>query len=102
MLEVFITSRVRRKLIILYAKYPDFKTHVRGLAKLLKEDAGNVQRELIKLERVGFLRVVPKKNTKIYQANRTFPMFRELQSMVLKSQRRGSDGTVQRRTGTTQ
>ncbi len=88
MLEVFITSRVRRKLIILYAKYPDFKTHVRGLAKLLKEDAGNVQRELIKLERVGFLRVTPKKNTKVYLANRQFPLFRELQSMVLKSQRR--------------
>ena len=41
MLDVFITSRVRRKIIVVYAKYPDFKTHVRGLAKLIKEDAGN-------------------------------------------------------------
>ena len=90
MLETFITSRVRRKLVILYAKYPDFNTHVRGLAKLLKEDAGNIQRELARLEAVGFLRSVPKKNTKIYHANRQFPIFRELQSMVLKSQRRPS------------
>ena len=37
MLDVFITSRVRRKIIVIYAKYPDFKTHVRGLAKLIKE-----------------------------------------------------------------
>lgn len=87
MLDTFITSRVRRKLIILYAKYPDFKTHVRGLAKLLKEDAGNVQRELLRLEQVGFLRSASKKNTKVFQANRQFPIFRELQSMVLKSQR---------------
>jgi hypothetical protein len=90
MLDTFITSRVRRKLVILYAKYPDFNTHVRGLAKLLKEDAGNIQRELAKLEQVGFLRSQPKKNTKIYHVNRQFPIFRELQSMVLKSQRRNN------------
>ncbi len=64
MLDVFITSRVRRKIIVIYAKYPDFKTHVRGLAKLIKEDAGNIQRELKRLEKVGFLvserRAIPK------------------------------------------
>ena len=37
MLDVFITSRVRRKIVVVYAKYPDFRTHVRGLAKLIKE-----------------------------------------------------------------
>ena len=39
MLDVFITSRVRRKIIVVYAKYPDFRTHVRGLAKLIKENS---------------------------------------------------------------
>ena len=87
MLEVFITSRVRRKIIILYSKYPDFKTHVRALAKLLKEDAGNVQRELKNLAEVGFLRTQQKKNTKIYSLDPQFELFKELQSMVLKSQR---------------
>jgi endonuclease V-like protein UPF0215 family len=51
MLDTFITSRVRRKIIVVYAKYPDFKTHVRGLAKLIKEDAGNIQRELKRLKK---------------------------------------------------
>ena len=46
MLDIFITSRVRRKIVVVFAKYPDFKAHVRGLAKLLKEDPGNIQREL--------------------------------------------------------
>lgn len=86
MLEVFITSRVRRKIIILYAKYPDFQTHVRGLAKLIREDAGNIQRELTKLAQIGFLESKKKKNTKVYSVNRRFPLFKELQSMVLKSQ----------------
>jgi DNA-binding MarR family transcriptional regulator len=55
MLDTIITSRVRRKIIIVYAKYPDFKTHVRGLAKLIREDPGNIQRELKRLEKIGFL-----------------------------------------------
>lgn len=87
MLDVFITSRVRRKIIVVYAKFPDFKTHVRGLAKLIKEDAGNIQRELKRLEKVGFLVSEKQGNTKIYSTNKSFPIFKELQGIVLKSQR---------------
>ena len=90
MLDVFITSRVRRKIVIIYAKYPDFKTHVRGLAKLVKEDAGNIQRELKRLEKVGFLISEKQGNTKIYYTNKHFAIFKELQSIVLKSQRAGT------------
>jgi DNA-binding MarR family transcriptional regulator len=87
MLDTFITSRVRRKIIVIYAKYPDFKTHVRGLAKLIKEDAGNIQRELKKLEKVGFLHSEKQANTKVYYTNKQFAIFKELQGIVLKSQR---------------
>ena len=87
MLDTFITSRVRRKIIIVYAKYPDFKTHVRGLAKLIREDAGNIQRELKKLEKIGFLISEKKGNSKIYYTNKQFILFKELQSIVIKSQR---------------
>ena len=86
MLDVFITSRVRRKIVVVYAKYPDFKTHVRGLAKLIKEDPGNIQRELKRLEKAGFLLSEKVGNTKIYATNRQFAIFKELQSIVLKSQ----------------
>jgi len=70
-----------------YAKYPDFKTHVRGLAKLIKEDAGNIQRELKRLEKAGFLISEKQGNTKMYHTNKQFIIFKELQSIVLKSQR---------------
>ena len=92
MLVVFITSRVRRKIIVVYAKFPDFKTHVRGLAKLIKEDPGNIQRELKRLEKVGFLISEKQGNTKIYSTNKSFPIFKELQAIVLKSQRAGQKG----------
>jgi DNA-binding MarR family transcriptional regulator len=86
MLDILITSRVRRKILVVYAKYPDFKTHVRGLAKLIKEDPGNIQRELRKLEKAGFLISEKQANTKIYHTNKHYPLFKELQSIVLKSQ----------------
>jgi len=86
MLDVFITSRVRRKILIVFAKYPDFKTHVRGLSKLIKEDPGNIQRELRRLEKGKFLIVSKKGNTTIYQTNKQFPLLKELQSMVIKSE----------------
>lgn len=86
MLDVFITSRVRRKIIVVYAKYPDFRTHVRGLAKLIKEDPGNIQRELKRLEKAGFLLSEKQGNTKIYSTNKHFAIFKELQSIVIKSQ----------------
>jgi predicted transcriptional regulator with HTH domain len=86
MLDAFITSRVRRKIVVVYAKYPDFKTHVRGLAKLIKEDPGNIQRELKRLAKSDFLRVEKKGNSKIYSTNKAFPIFKELQNIVIKSQ----------------
>jgi predicted transcriptional regulator len=97
-LDVFITSRVRRKIVVVYAKYPDFHTHVRGLAKLIKEDPGNIQRELKRLEKVGFLAAEKQGNTKIYSTNKQFPIFKELQSIVIKSQQQSGAGRPKRTT----
>lgn len=97
MLDVFITSRVRRKILVVFAKYPDFKTHCRGLSKLIKEDAGNIQRELKRLEKGNFLIVTKRGNTNIYQTNKQFPLLKELQSMVIKSQQM-SDKKTQSKT----
>ena len=94
MLDVFITSRVRRKILIVFAKYPDFRTHVRGLSKLIKEDPGNIQRELRRLEKGKFLIVTKKGNTTIYQTNKQFPLLKELQSMVIKSEQLKKQGKV--------
>lgn len=90
MLDIFITSRVRRKVIMVYAKYPDFKTHVRNLSKLIKEDPGNVQRELKKLERAGFLLSEKVGNSRTYFTNKQFVIFKELQSIIIKTQQLAS------------
>ena len=87
MLEIFVTSRVRRKMLVVFAKYPDFKTHARGLAKLIREDPGNIQRELERMADGNFLIVTKKGNTKVYQTNKNFPILKELQSIIIKSQK---------------
>lgn len=90
MLQHFITSKTRRKIVILFSKYPDYKVHIRGLAKITKEDPGNVSRELARLEKIGYVRSARDANTKVYWANKNFLLFKELQSMVLKtSSKRG-------------
>lgn len=99
MMDVFITSRTRRKILMVFAKYPDFKTHVRALSKLIKEDPGNIQRELKRLERGKFLIVSKKGNTNIYQTNKQFPLLKELQSMVIKSQQVSSQQPKSRTIG---
>jgi DNA-binding MarR family transcriptional regulator len=73
---------------MLFSKYPDYKIHIRGLAKIIKEDPGNIARELVKLEKIGYLRSAKDGNTKVYWANQTFLLFKELQSMVLKTSNR--------------
>ena len=94
MLDILITSRVRKKIVVVFAKYPDFKTHARGLAKLLKEDPGNVQRELTKMVEGDFLIMTKKGNTKVYQTNKQFPILKELQSIVIKSQKSKPSKTI--------
>lgn len=86
MLDILITSRVRRKIVIVYSQYPNYKTHVRGLARLIREDVSNVYRELKFLEKSGFLRSIRKSNTKVYTTNKHFHILKELQLIVLKSQ----------------
>lgn len=85
MLQYFITSKTRRKVITLFSKYPDYKIHIRGLAKVTREDPGNIARELARLEKIGYVRSAKDGNTKVYWANQTFLLFKELQSMVLKT-----------------
>lgn len=87
MLDLFVSSRVRRKIIVVFAKYPDFKTHTRGLARLIKEDPGNIQRELSRMVDGKFLIMTKKGSTRIYQTNKQYPILKELQSIVIKSQK---------------
>ncbi|MEI7818929.1 MAG: ArsR family transcriptional regulator [bacterium] len=88
MLQHFITSKTRRKIITVFSKYPDYRVHVRGLAKLIREDPGNVARELERLAKIKYVFSAKQANTKLYWVNPNFLLYKELQSMVLKTTRK--------------
>jgi predicted transcriptional regulator len=69
----------------MYSKYPDYRVHIRGLAKITKEDPGNISRELVRLEKIGYVKSYKEANTKVYGVNQNFIIFKELQNMVLKT-----------------
>ena len=62
--------------------------HVRGLAKLIREDPGNVARELDRLAHIKYVFSAKQGNTKLYWVNPDFALYKELQSMVLKTSRK--------------
>ena len=88
MLQYFITSKTRRKIITVFSKYPDYRVHVRGLAKLIREDPGNVARELERLHRIKYVSSAKQGHTKLYWVNQDFSIYKELQSIVLKTTRK--------------
>ncbi|MBP9827055.1 ArsR family transcriptional regulator [Candidatus Saccharibacteria bacterium] len=88
MLQYFITSKTRRKIITVFSKYPDYRVHVRGLAKLIREDPGNVARELERLHKIKYVFSAKQGNTKLFWVNPDFLLYKELQSMVLKTSRK--------------
>ena len=90
MLQYFITSKTRRKIITLFSKYPDYRVHIRGLAKITREDPGNVSRELVRLEKIGSLTTYKEAHTKVSGVNQNFILFKELQGMVLKTSNKRS------------
>ena len=94
MLQFFITSKTRRKIITVFSKYPDYRVHVRGLAKLIREDPGNVARELDRLAQIKYVFSAKQGNTKLYWVNPDFALYKELQSMVLKTTRKSSKKEV--------
>lgn len=54
----------------------------------MREDPGNVQRELARMEKIGYVKSVKEGNAKVYSVNQSFILFKELQSMVLKTSRK--------------
>lgn len=78
-------SGVQRRLLALLLMRPDESFHVREVARLAGADAGSVHRTLRQLERAGLVTASPAGNQIRYQADRSSPIFAELQGIVRKT-----------------
>lgn len=82
MLEHFITSKTKRKLLKLFVLHPEKSFYLREIEKLIHEPVAAVRRELGYLEEAGFLKSRNEGNLKYFQVNRDFPIYPELKKII--------------------
>lgn len=82
MLQYFITSKTKRKLLKLFVLHPKKSFYVRETGKLTQEPLTAVRRELGHLEKAGFLKSRKEGNLKYFEVNRDFPIYPELKKII--------------------
>jgi predicted nucleotidyltransferase/predicted transcriptional regulator with HTH domain len=78
-------SALRRKTLLFFFTNPDSRLYVREIAKITCVDAGNLSKELLRLERDGLFVSDHRGNQKFYALNRNYPLYNELKSIVFKT-----------------
>ena len=78
-------SRLRRELLSHFFTNPQAELYLRELAVLLKEDAGNLSKELAMLETLGIFNSRLSGKQKYFSLNRQYPLYKELKSVVFKT-----------------
>jgi hypothetical protein len=84
MLEYFITSALRRKILSYLLNSPDEDLHLRELSRRIGNPAPAVKRELDKLEEIGFLLSWTSGNQKRFKLNKTFIFLPEMKAILEK------------------
>jgi len=74
-------SRLRSKLLSFYFGNQDEILYMKEISRLLDEDCGNLQKELVKLEKEDLFHSVKRGNQRYYFLNKQYPFFNELDSI---------------------
>jgi DNA-binding TFAR19-related protein (PDSD5 family) len=98
MIDSFITSKTRVKLMLKFFTNPRTRAYLRELAEEFGESTNAVRVELNRMSEAGLLESQNEGRTKLYQANTKHPLFPELRSIALKTLKLDSlvDDIVQR------
>lgn len=80
MLEMLVSSRIRRALLERILTAPQESFYLRGLARELAVSVTPLRREIKRLERSGLLIARPEANAIFYQVNTASPTFHQLKS----------------------
>jgi len=84
MLEALISSKTRVKLLLKFFLNPETGAHLRSLADEFDESTNSVRVELNRFEAAGMLSAKAQGNKKVFKVNKSFPLFDEVRSIVLK------------------
>lgn len=86
MLKTLFSSSIRIRVLSHFLKNPGGTFYLRELGRLLKKSVTPLQRELSRLERIGFLKTRWQGNQKHYFLNLQFPLLEELKGIFEKAE----------------
>lgn len=78
-------SKLRQKALAYFVTNPNSNLYLRELASILKEDPGNLSKELRKLEAEGIFVSTVRGNQKYFTLNKKYPLHKELKSIIFKT-----------------
>lgn len=87
-----LNTKLKKKLLTYSFTHSDESYYVRQLASFIDEDAGNLSRELRKLEEEGIYVSFVKGKEKFYSLNKNYPLFKELKKIISKTE--GVEGSL--------
>ena len=84
MINSLITSQTRIRLLKKFFLNSSTVAHLRGLESEFGESSNSIRVELNRLEAAGLLKSLRDGNKKVYQANCSHPLFRDIHNIILK------------------
>lgn len=84
MIGTLITSQTRIKLLKKFFLNSSTTAHLRGLETEFGDSSNAIRIELNRLEEAGLLHSLRNGNKKVYQANRTHPLFCDIHNIIMK------------------
>lgn len=78
-------SRLRKKIFSYFFTNPAANLYLREIASILNEDAGNLSKELSKMQKEGIFICVTRGNQKYFSLNEKHPLYKELKSVIFKT-----------------
>lgn len=84
MIEALISSKTRVKLLLKFFLNSRTKGYLRGLSTEFNESTNAIRVELNRMQKAGMLHCETEGNRRYYAANEDYPLFKEIQSILLK------------------
>ncbi|MCX5698271.1 MAG: nucleotidyltransferase domain-containing protein [Candidatus Omnitrophica bacterium] len=94
MAKLFFKNKLQQEILAYTFTHEKKSFYVRELAGLINEDAGNLSREMRKLEEEGLFLSSVKGRERFYCLNKAYPVFKELRDIVFKTV--GIEGSLKR------